>query len=208
MSFAKSKEGKILLQPLIGVNPVMVQSLGICSALAVTVQLKPAIVMSICLTAVTTISNVVMSLIKNRIPGKIRIITYMIVISTLVALADQILQAFMFDVSKTLSVFVGLIITNCIVMGRAEAFATSNDPKMALLDGIGNGAGYSIVLLGVAVVREVLGSGKLLGQQIIPDFVYVLFGYSNNGLMLLAPGAFFIIGVFIWMSNSLYKGEK
>jgi len=208
MSFAKSEEGKILTKPLVASNPIMVQTLGICSALAVTVQLKPAIVMSICLTVVITFSNVIMSLIRNLIPGKIRIITYMIVISTLVALADQILQAYVFSVSKQLSVFVGLIITNCIVMGRAEAFATINSPGKSFIDGIGNGLGYSFVLVGVAFVRELLGSGKLFGQQVIPDFVYILTGYTDNGLMLLAPGAFFIIGVFIWISNSLYKGEK
>jgi Na+-transporting NADH:ubiquinone oxidoreductase subunit D len=208
MSFAKSEKGKILIQPLVASNPIMVQTLGICSALAVTVQLKPAIVMSICLTVVTTCSNVIMSLIRNLIPGKIRIITYMIVISTLVALADQILQAYVFSVSKQLSVFVGLIITNCIVMGRAEAFATINTPYKSLVDGIGNGLGYSAVLIAVACVRELLGSGKLLGQQVIPDFVYILTGYTDNGMMLLAPGAFFIIGIFIWISNSLYKGEK
>lgn len=207
MSFAKSKEGQILSNPLIGVNPVMVQSLGICSALAVTVQLKPAIVMSMSLTAVLVISNVLISLIRNLIPGKIRIITYMIIISTLVALADQILKAYLFDVSKQLSVFVGLIITNCIVMGRAEAFAVTNTPKMALLDGIGNGAGYSIVLIGVAFLRELLGSGKLFGVEVIPQALYDA-GYVNNGLMLLAPAAFFIIGIFIWISNTLYKGNK
>jgi Na+-transporting NADH:ubiquinone oxidoreductase subunit D len=207
MSFAKSEEAKILTQPLVANNPIMIQSLGICSALAVTVELAPAIVMSICLTVVLTASNVIMSLIKNLIPGKIRIITYMIVISSLVALADQILQAFVFGISKQLSVFVGLIITNCIVMGRAEAFATMNSPGRALIDGLGNGFGYSAVLLAVAIVRELTGSGSLLGQQVIPDFVYY-YGYSNNGLMLLAPGAFFIIGIFIWISNSLYKGDK
>lgn len=207
MSFAKSKEGQVLTQPLIAMNPIMTQTLGVCSALAVTVQLKPAIVMSISLTAVLTASNIIVSLIRKMIPGKIRIITYMIVISTLVALTDQILKAYMFDVSKQLSVFVGLIITNCIVMGRAEAFATSNTPKMALMDGIGNGLGYSIVLCGVAFLRELLGAGKLMGVKVIPEAIYGV-GYANNGLMLLAPGAFFLIGIFIWLSNTLYKGEK
>jgi Na+-transporting NADH:ubiquinone oxidoreductase subunit D len=131
----------------------------------------------------------------------------MIIISTLVALADQLLKAYMFDVSKQLSVFVGLIITNCIVMGRAEAFATSNNAKMALMDGVGNGLGYSIVLCGVAFFRELFGSGKLMGAKVIPDAIYDI-GYVNNGLMVLAPGAFFLIGIFIWLSNSLYKGEK
>lgn len=207
MSFAKSKEGQILTQPLIAMNPIMIQTLGVCSALAVTVQLKPALVMSISLTAVLTASNVIISVIRNMIPAKIRIITYMIVISTLVALADQVLKAYLFDVSKQLSVFVGLIITNCIVMGRAEAFATSNTPKMAFMDGIGNGLGYSIVLCGVAFLRELLGSGKLMGAKVIPQAIYDI-GYVNNGLMVLAPGAFFLIGIFIWLSNTLYKGEK
>lgn len=206
MSFAKSKEGKILLQPLIGVNPVMVQSLGICSALAVTVQLKPAIVMSICLTAVTTISNVVMSLIKNRIPGKIRIITYMIVISTLVALADQILQAFMFDVSKTLSVFVGLIITNCIVMGRAEAYAMKSPPMMSFLDGIGNGLGYSVVLLTVGFIRELFGKGTLFDVEILPLVSEGGF-YQPMGLLILPPSSFFIIGLFIWVLRTYKKDQ-
>ena len=201
------KGSDILKKPLIGVNPIMVQCLGVCSALAVTVQMKPAIVMSLSLTAVLTISNVIMSLIRNMIPGKIRIITYMLVISTLVALADQILKAYVFDVSKALSVFVGLIITNCIVMGRAEAFAMTNSPKLAFLDGIGNGAGYSIVLISVAMIRELFGSGKLLGVKVIPQVAYDM-GYENNGLLMLAPGAFFIIGMIIWLSNTFYKGEK
>lgn len=207
MSFSKSKEGKVLINPLIAVNPVMVQTLGICSALAVTAQIKPAIVMSLSLTAVVTISNFVISLIRNVIPAKIRIIVFMVVIATLVALADQILKAYLYDVSKQLSVFVGLIITNCIVMGRAEAFATTNTPKMALLDGLGNGAGYSIVLISVGAIREILGSGKLFGAPIVPDALFDI-GYSNNGLMVLAPGAFFLIGIFIWITNTLYKGQK
>ncbi|MBF0196991.1 MAG: NADH:ubiquinone reductase (Na(+)-transporting) subunit D [Planctomycetes bacterium] len=207
MSFSKSKEGQVLSKPLIGANPIMVQTLGVCSALAVTVQLKPAIVMSLCLTVVLTMSNVIMACIRNFIPGKIRIITYMLVISTLVALADQILKAYVYDISKTLSVFVGLIITNCIVMGRAEAFAMTNTPKMALLDGLGNGAGYSIVLLAVAFFRELFGSGKLLGTKVVPQALYDM-GYVDNGLLMLAPGAFFIIGILIWVSNSLYKGER
>lgn len=207
MSFAKSKEGEVLTKPLVAVNPIMVQTLGVCSALAVTVQLKPALVMSASLMFVIVASNLIVSLIRNVIPAKIRIITYMIIISSLVALADQILKAFLFDVSKQLSVFVGLIITNCIVMGRAEAFATSNTPKMALLDGIGNGLGYSIVLCGVGALREIFGSGKLLGFKIIPQEMYDI-GYVNNGLMVLAPGAFFLIGIFIWISNTFYKGER
>jgi Na+-transporting NADH:ubiquinone oxidoreductase subunit D len=207
MSFSKSKEGKALISPMLAVNPVMAQTLGICSALAVTAQIKPAIVMSLSLTVVLTLSNLIISLIRNVIPAKIRIIVFMIVIATLVALADQLLKAYLFDVSKQLSVFVGLIITNCIVMGRAEAFATTNTPKMAVLDGLGNGAGYSIVLIAVGAIREVLGSGKLFGAPIIPEALYDI-GYSNNGLMVLAPGAFFLIGIFIWITNTLYKGQK
>jgi Na+-transporting NADH:ubiquinone oxidoreductase subunit D len=207
MSFSKSKEGKVLISPMLAVNPVMAQTLGICSALAVTAQIKPAIVMSLSLTVVLTLSNLIISLIRNVIPAKIRIIVFMIVIATLVALADQLLKAYLFDVSKQLSVFVGLIITNCIVMGRAEAFATTNTPKMAVLDGLGNGAGYSIVLIAVGAIREVLGSGKLFGAPIIPEALYDI-GYSNNGLMVLAPGAFFLIGIFIWITNTLYKGQK
>jgi Na+-transporting NADH:ubiquinone oxidoreductase subunit D len=207
MSFSKSKEGKVLISPMLAVNPVMAQTLGICSALAVTAQIKPAIVMSLSLTVVLTLSNLIISLIRNVIPAKIRIIVFMIVIATLVALADQLLKAYLFDVSKQLSVFVGLIITNCIVMGRAEAFATTNTAKMAVLDGLGNGAGYSIVLIAVGAIREVLGSGKLFGAPIIPEALYDI-GYSNNGLMVLAPGAFFLIGIFIWITNTLYKGQK
>jgi len=207
MSFVKSKEGQVLTKPLIAVNPVMIQTLGVCSSLAVTVQLKPALVMSISLLVVTTASNVIISMIRNIIPAKIRIITYMVIISTLVALADQVLKAYLFEVSKQLSVFVGLIITNCIVMGRAEAFATTNTPKMAALDGIGNGLGYSIVLCAVATAREILGSGKLMGFKVVPEALYDA-GYVNNGLMVLAPGAFFLIGIFIWLSKTFYKGEK
>ena len=207
MSFAKSKEGQVLSTPLVQVNPIMVQTLGVCSALAVTAQLKPAVVMSISLTAVLTCSNLIVSLIRNFIPNKIRIIVFMVVISTLVALADQVLKAYVFDVSKTLSVFVGLIITNCIVMGRAEAFATSNTPKMALLDGLGNGAGYSLVLILCGAVREVFGAGKIWGSPIPGIESLYNIGYVNNGLMLLAPGAFFIIGIFIWVSNTLYRSK-
>lgn len=202
----KTKE--IMSSPLIASNPIMVQTLGICSALAVTVQLKPAVVMSMSLTAVLAISSFTVACIRNFIPNKIRIITYMIVISTLVAIADQVLRAYMYDVSKQLSVFVGLIITNCIVMGRAEAFANSNPPLISLVDGIGNGAGYSIVLITVAAVREFLGSGKLMGVELIPSMIYEYTPYANNGLMLLAPGAFFIIGILIWLSNTFQSFSK
>jgi len=208
MSFSKSKEGQVLSNPLVQVNPIMVQTLGVCSALAVTAELKPSLVMSLSLTAVLTCSNVIISLIRNFIPNKIRIIVFMIVISTLVALADQVLKAYVFEVSKQLSVFVGLIITNCIVMGRAEAFATTNTPKMALLDGLGNGAGYSLVLCVCGAFREVLGAGTIWGAKLPGiDSMYAA-GYVNNGLMVLAPGAFFLIGLFIWVSNTLYRSSK
>lgn len=208
MSFMKSKEGEILATPFVHVNPIMAQALGVCSALAVTAQLKPAVVMSLSLTAVLTCSNIICSLIRNFIPNKIRIIVYMVVISTLVALADQILKAYVFEVSKQLSVFVGLIITNCIVMGRAEAFATSNNTKMAMLDGLGNGAGYSLVLCACGAFREILGAGKLWGKELPGIQSLYDIGYVNNGLMVLAPGAFFLIGLFIWITNTLYGSKK
>ena len=207
MSFSGSKEGQTLSHPLVATNPVTTQTLGICSALAVTAQLQPSLVMSLSLTAVLTTSNIIISLIRNIIPGRIRIVVFMLVISTLVALTDEILKAYLFEVSKTLSVFVGLIITNCIVMGRAEAFATTNTPKMAVLDGLGNGAGYSIVLCVVGLFRELLGAGKIMGVPVIPQQLYDL-GYSNNGLMVLAPGAFFIIALLIWISNTVYVKSK
>lgn len=183
-------------------NPVAYQILGICSSLAVTVQLENGLVMGIALTVVTGGSNFVLSLMREYIPHRIRIIVELIVISVLVIIVDQLLQAFMFEVSKRLSVFVGLIITNCIVMGRAEAFALSNKPFISLIDGIGNGLGYTLILAIIATLRELLGNGTILGIKIIPDFIYNL-GYVNNGLMVLPPAAFILLGILIWIIKSL-----
>jgi len=190
---------KLLTDPFSSNNPITVQVLGICSALAVTVKVDTAIVMTLALTAVVTLSNVVISLMRNVIPPGIRMIVEMAVIASLVIIADQLLRAFLFDISKQLSVFVGLIITNCIVMGRAEAFALQNPPKASLLDGLGNGLGYGIVLIAVASIREILGFGSWLGFQILPD------NYMGNGLVLLAPGAFIILGLLIWAQRTVTK---
>ncbi|MGD8520511.1 MAG: NADH:ubiquinone reductase (Na(+)-transporting) subunit D [Desulfobacterales bacterium] len=200
----KTKSYKEILRALWQANPISKQILGICSALAVTVQLKTAIVMSIALTLVVAFSNLAVSSMRHAIPRNIRIIVEVAVIATLVILADELLKAFMYEISKQLSVFVGLIITNCIVLGRAEGFALSNPPFRSFMDGIANGIGYSSVLIGVAFFRELLGSGKLLGFQIIPDLIYDM-GYVNNGLMVLAPGAFIIIGLFVWLEHTLLK---
>ena len=198
---------KILSDPLIDNNPITKQVLGVCSALAVTVKLEMAIVMALALTFVLTFSNLIISLLRKQIPMNVRIIVQLVVIATLVILVDQVLQAYMYDVSKQLSVFVGLIITNCIVMGRADAFAMSNSPKDSLLDGIGNGIGYGTILIIVSVIREILGTGQIYGYQLIPMSVYVENGgwYMNNGLMLLAPGAFIVLGLLIWAQRT-YTG--
>lgn len=201
MSSAKKTNSKVFMEPLLAQNNIMVQTLGICSSLAVTVQMKPALVMCLGLTLVTALSSFVLSCIRNFIPGKIRIITYMVVVASMVIVADQFLKAYMFDVSKQLSVFFGLIITNCIVMGRAEAFAMSNPPVLSFIDGIGSGLGYSGVLMIVATCREFFGSGKLFGHQIIAQTMYDDLGFVNNGLMLLPPGAFFILAMLIWLSK-------
>ena len=198
------KERKLIKDPLWDNNPITLQVLGICSALAVTTQVQPAFVMALALTAVITLSNLIISLMRNQIPSNIRIIVELAVIASLVILADQILKAFAFEASKQLSVFVGLIITNCIVLGRAEAFAMANGPWKSLLDGFGNGLGYGILLLIVAVFREFFGSGTLLGFQLIPTKLYEL-GYVNNGLMVLAPAAFFLVGIIIWIQRSISK---
>lgn len=197
-----SKNQKILKDGFWDTNPITFQILGICSALAVTTQLKAAIVMSLGLTFVTAGSNVVISLIRNFIPPQIRIIVQLTVVSALVISIDQLLRAYMFDVSKQLSVFVGLIITNCIVMGRLEAFAMGNPPWKSFLDGLANGAGYSAILILIGIVREILGSGTLLGFHVIPASAYAQ-GYVNNGMMVLAPGAFFLLGIIVWIQRSI-----
>ncbi len=202
-----SKSLKNLTAPLSGNNPVIVQILGICSALAVTVQLKPAIVMGLSVMVVTAFSNLVMSLLRNGVPSRIRIIVQLVVIAALVILVDQVLKAFVYDVSKQLSVYVGLIITNCIVMGRVEAFALQNKPWDSFLDGIGNGLGYAAILVIIAFFRELLGSGTLFGFRIIPESWYLAEGglYSNCGLMLFPPMALIIVGCIIWAHRSFNK---
>ena len=199
-----SKSLKNLTAPLSGNNPVIVQILGICSALAVTVQLKPAVVMGLSVMVVTAFANLVMSMLRKGVPSRIRIIVQLVVIAALVILVDQVLKAFVYDVSKELSVYVGLIITNCIVMGRVEAFALQNKPWDSFLDGIGNGAGYGLILVIVAFFRELLGSGKLFGFEVIPQCVYEA-GYSNCGLMLFPPMALILVGCIIWVHRSFKK---
>lgn len=195
------KNRKLLSDPLDDDNPITVQVLGICSALAITVQLKPAIVMSISVVAVMAASNVIISILRNLIPNRIRIIVQLVVVASMVILVDQILKAFVYDVSKELSVFIGLIITNCIIMGRLEAFALGNNVWRSFLDGIGNALGYAWILIAVAFFRELFGSGNLLGIQVIPDFIYEM-GYVNNGLMLLSPMALIVVGIIIWIQRS------
>ncbi len=204
LSFLKNKNDYIgiVTRGIWKENPVAYQVLGICSALAVTVKMSTAIVMGIALTTVTACSSLIISSMRKQIPSNIRIIVELAVIASLVIVTDQILKAFFYDMSKQLSIFVGLIITNCIVLGRAESFALANKPFESFLDGIGNGLGYSMILVFVAFVRELLGSGKILGFNVIPDFLIDM-GYQNMGLMVLAPGAFFIIGLLVWLKNSL-----
>jgi Na+-transporting NADH:ubiquinone oxidoreductase subunit D len=197
---------QILLTPLFENNPIALQILGVCSALAVTTQLSVTLVMCIALTTVTAFSNLFISMIRNHMPSSIRIIVQMTIIASLVIAVDQFLQAFAYEISKNLSVFVGLIITNCIVMGRAEAFAMKNPPGLSFLDGIGNGMGYSLVLIVVASIRELFGSGSLLGFQVLP-LIENGGWYQANGLMLLSPSAFFIIGFFIWALRSVKKDQ-
>ena len=199
------KNKKLLSDPLDDNNPITVQVLGICSALAITVQLKPAIVMTLSVIFVMACSNVIISVLRNLIPNRIRIIVFLVVISSLVALVDQFLKAYAYDVSKELSIFIGLIVTNCIVMGRLEAFALGNGVFKSLLDGIGNAIGYGVILILVAFFRELLGSGNLMGYKVIPDFVYEM-GYENNGLMLLSPMALITVGIIIWIQRS--RNEK
>ncbi|MEE8057848.1 MAG: NADH:ubiquinone reductase (Na(+)-transporting) subunit D [Pseudomonadales bacterium] len=195
-----------LVEPIFNNNPIALQVLGICSALAVTSSLKVTMVMALSVTIVTACSNFCISLIRNQIPGTIRIIVQMVIIASLVIVVDQLLKAYFYDISKQLSVFVGLIITNCIVMGRAEAFAMKNPPIPSFFDGIGNGLGYSAILVAIAVVRELFGSGKLLGVEILP-LVNEGGWYQPNGLLLLPPSAFFLIGLFIWALRSWKKDQ-
>ena len=196
-----AKQKSALFGPLFYENPIAAQVLGICSALAVTTKLETSIVMSIAVTAVLSLSNLTISSIRNLIPPSIRIIVQLTVIASLVIVTDQILQAYLFDISKQLSVFVGLIITNCIVMGRAEAFAMQNPPFDSFLDGLGNGLGYSLILLVVGFLRELIGSGRLFGAQVL-SLATEGGWYQPNGLFVLAPGAFFIIGFLIWLLRS------
>ena len=187
-----------------GENPISIHVLGICSALAITTKIDTAVVMTIAVVAVISISNVVISLLRNNIPNKVRIIIQMSVIASLVIIADQVLKAYMYDMSKLLGVFLGLIITNCIVLGRAEAYAMQNSPSKALLDGMGNGLGYGSILIAVAFFRELFGFGSIYGAQVITNQIYIG-GYENNGLMILSPGAFFILGLIVW-AHRAYTG--
>ena len=209
MSNLLSKYNKeALLNPLNGDNPILVQILGICSALAVTSQLRPAIVMGLAVTVITAFSNVIISLIRNTIPNRIRIIVQLVVVAALVTIVSEILKAFAYDVSVQLSVYVGLIITNCILMGRLEAFAMMNRPWPSFLDGIGNGLGYALILVIVGFVRELFGRGSLLGFQVIPQSVYDA-GYMNNGMMTMPAMALIMVGCIIWVHRAyIYKEKK
>ncbi|RMG82286.1 MAG: NADH:ubiquinone reductase (Na(+)-transporting) subunit D [Bacteroidetes bacterium] len=198
------KNLRLISDPLDDNNPITVQVLGICSALAITVQVKQAIVMALSVIVVLVGGNLVISLLRNTIPNRIRIIVQLVVVASLVILVDQVLKAYVYDVSKALSVFVGLIITNCIIMGRLEAFALGNKPWPSVLDGLGNGLGYGIILIIVSVFREFFGSGKLLGFQLIPDALYDM-GYMNNNMMILPPMALITLGIIIWVQRSRNK---
>ncbi len=199
-----AKNIKLLTEPLGQANPITIQVLGICSALAVTVKLKPSIVLAISVMVVMAVSNVVISLMRKMVPPRIRIIVQLVVIATMVILVDQVLKAYAYDVSKQLSVFVGLIITNCIIMGRLEAFALGNKPWPSFLDGLGNAAGYGWILIAVAFVRELFGSGTLLDMQVIPQAFYEA-GYVNNGMMILPPMALVVVGIIIWIQRARNK---
>ncbi|MCF0174399.1 MAG: NADH:ubiquinone reductase (Na(+)-transporting) subunit D [Bacteroidales bacterium] len=194
----------VLLKPIFKGNPISVLVLGICSSLAVTVQLKGALVMALSVTIVTGLSSFVVSLMRKSIPNRVRIIVQLVVVAMMVILVDQVLKAYAYSVSKSLSVYIGLIITNCIVMGRIEAFALGNKPGLSLLDGLANGFGYGLILVVVAIVREILGSGSIFGFQIIPQAVYNA-GYMNNGLMILPPFALILLGCIIWIQRSIQK---
>ncbi|WP_166967456.1 NADH:ubiquinone reductase (Na(+)-transporting) subunit D [Yeosuana marina] len=209
MGLLSKKDSKLILDPLADNNPITIQVLGICSALAITAELKASIVMGLSVMAVLAIGNVVISLMRNIIPSKIRIIVQLVVVAALVIIVDLVLKAYSYQLSKTLSVFVGLIITNCIIMGRFEAFALANGPWRSFLDGIGNAAGYALILVIVGFFRELLGSGTLLGFKVLGDPIektglYAL-GYENNGFMLLSPMALIVVGIIIWVQRSRNK---
>lgn len=201
------KNRKLLTDPISVSNPITVQVLGICSALAVTVKLEPAVVMALSVTVVTAFANLIISMMRSTIPNRIRIIVQLVIVAALVILVDQVLKAFAYEVSMQLSVFVGLIITNCIVMGRLEAFALANKPWPSFLDGLGNGFGYGMILIIVAFFREILGSGSLLGFRLIPNSWYIVHGgvYENNGLMILPPMALILVGIIIWVQRARNK---
>ncbi|MFM1878779.1 MAG: Na(+)-translocating NADH-quinone reductase subunit [Bacteroidota bacterium] len=206
MGLLSKKDAKLVLDPLADNNPITIQVLGICSALAITAELKPAVVMAVSVLFVLSLGNVVISLLRNIIPSKIRIIAQLIVVAALVIIVDQVLKAYAYELSKTLSVFVGLIITNCIIMGRFEAFALGNGPWKSFLDGIGNALGYGIILVIVGFFRELLGSGTLFGYPVLGDPIaktglYAL-GYENNGFMIIPPAALIVVGIIIWVQRS------
>ena len=209
MGLLSKKDSKLILDPLADNNPITIQVLGICSALAITAQLKASIVMSVSVLFVLGVGNVVISLIRNIIPSKIRIIVQLTVVAALVIIVDLVLKAFAYELSKELSVFVGLIITNCIIMGRFEAFALGNGPWRSFLDGIGNAAGYGFILILVGFFRELLGSGTLMGFKVLGDPIdktgIYAFGYENNGFMLLSPMALIVVGLIIWVQRSKNK---
>ncbi len=203
---ANIKYKEIVFDPIFKNNPIALQMLGICSALAVTTKLETSLVMALAVTVVIAFSNLFVSLIRNHVPGSIRILVEMTIIASLVIIADQVIKAFAYDVSKQLSVYVGLIITNCIVMGRAEAYALKNPPLQSFMDGIGNGMGYAVILLIVGFMRELIGSGKLFGISVLPLTTEGGW-YQSNGLMLLAPSAFFLIAFFIWVLRTVYPEQ-
>lgn len=206
MNLTRTETYKVFTDAVWANNPINIQMLGICSALAVTVQLKTAIVMGLAMTFVVSFSNLFVSALRTIIPRNIRIIVELAIISSLVILCDEFLRAFMYDISKQLSVFVGLIITNCIVLGRAESFAMGNGPYISFVDGLGNGCGYASVLIIVAAIRELLGAGSLVGVKVVPDALYAA-GYKDMGFMLVAPAAFIIIGLLVWLQKTIKKGE-
>ena len=204
MAILDKKSRVVLTDPIMATNPISLQVLGICSALAVTVQVQTAFVMTLAVVAVLAASNTIISLLRNNIPSKVRIIVQLSVIASLVIVIDQLLKAFMYDMSRQLSVFVALIITNCIVMGRAEAFAMQNGPKDSFIDGVGNGLGYGGILISVAFFRELFGNGTVYGIEVVPSYLYQM-GYTNMGLMVLAPGAFIILGLIVW-AHRIFAG--